>query len=132
MITQEEEMDVSMLKLLLVGDKPSKKNKDPNVAFVGTQSHKRIQEWLNQVVSENCKILLINKVDPQFHRTLIYATLNHYKIIAFGNEAAEALVAHGVVNFFKLPHPSGRNRKLNNKTYMATALSNCKNWIEEN
>jgi uracil-DNA glycosylase len=123
-------MGTLMLKLLLVGDKPSKKNKDPNVAFVGTASHKRIQEWLNKILTSKAKILMVNRVDPQFHRTLIHATLNQYKIVALGNEAAQALVEYGIVNFFKLPHPSGKNRKLNNKAFVAAELANCKTWIE--
>ena len=118
-----------MLKLLLVGDKPSSKNTDPEFAFVGTQSHKRIEEWLDSILEEEAEVIMINQVDPSFPQHLIYASLNHYRIIALGEEAAMALANHGVMNYFKLPHPSGR-RKLNDKKYVVDILQKCKNWIE--
>ena len=121
-----------MLKLLLVGDKPSKKNDDPTIAFVGTQSHKKIQEWLEVLLEEEAEVIMINQVDPAFTQHLIYASLNHYRIIALGEAAALALAHNGIVNYFKLPHPSGRNRKLNNKKYVAEILDKCKTWIREN
>lgn len=120
-----------MLKLLLVGDKPSSKNKDPHIAFIGTKSHKRIEEWLELILEEEADIIMINQSDPNFTSHLIYATLHQYRIIALGEVAAIALANNGVVNFFKLPHPSGRNRKLNDKNYIADALRKCKHWIAE-
>lgn len=120
-----------MRKLLLVGDKPSRKNTDPRIAFVGTPSYKTLQKWLQVMVTEKAVIRAVNRVDPGFTTHLISASLDGYKIIACGEEAARALVNHGVVNFFKLPHPSGRNRKLNNKKYVEEVLLKCKAWIEE-
>lgn len=121
-----------MRKLLLVGDKPSKKNTNPRVAFVGTQSFKTIQKWLNVILDEKATISTVNRVDPEFSVVLIRASMKGFKILAFGEEAAQALLNAGVVNFFKLPHPSGRNRKLNNKVYVDEMLLKCKAWIEEN
>ena len=118
-----------MLKILLVGDKPSSKNKDPNVAFVGTKSFTTIQQWLKVMGLGNAKIVMINRVDPSFHNLVIQATLGRYKIIALGAEAKKALTHLGVSNFFCLPHPSGRNRKLNNKKYVAEILQQCKSWV---
>lgn len=120
-----------MRKLLLVGDKPSKKNTDPKVAFVGTSSSfKTIQKWLEVLLDEKAHISMINRVDPEFSVVLIRASLKGYKIIALGEEASYALINNGVVNHFKLPHPSGRNRKLNNKVYVSEVLAKCKAWIE--
>ena len=120
-----------MRKLLLVGDKPSRKNLDPRIAFVGTPSYKRLQQWLQVMVPEKADIRAVNRVDPAFATHLISASLDGYKIIACGEEAAQALVNFGVAKFFKLPHPSGRNRKLNNKAYVDEILLKCKAWIEE-
>lgn len=119
-----------MRKLLLVGDKPSKKNADPKVAFVGTPSFKTIQKWLEFLLEEKAQVTMINRVDPDFSAVLIRASLRGYKIIALGEEASYALINNGVVNHFKLPHPSGRNRKLNDKTFVAGVLAKCKTWIE--
>ena len=113
-----------------MGDKPSSKNADHDVAFVGTKSHRRINEWLEEILEEEADVILINRIDPAFSQHLIYATLNNYRIIALGEEAATALMQHGVVNYFKLPHPSGRNRKLNDKKFVSDILQKCKNWLE--
>lgn len=119
-----------MHKLLIVGDKPSSKNKDPKVAFIGTPSYKRIQQWLKDMGLEGSRIFLINRVDPSFHTSVIHATLADYKILALGAEAQKALQLLGVLNYFTLPHPSGRNRKLNNKKYVDQILADCKRWVE--
>ena len=34
------------------------------------------------------------------------------------------------INHFKLPHPSGLNRKLNDKVYVQKILSECKEYYE--
>lgn len=120
-----------MRKILLVGDKPSFKNLDPRIAFVGTPSYKTLQRWLTVIVPEKADIVAINRVDPGFTTHLISCSLEGRKIIACGEEAANALRNFGVVNFFKLPHPSGRNRNLNNKKFVAEILQKCKAWIEE-
>jgi uracil-DNA glycosylase len=119
-----------MHKLLIVGDKPSKKNVDPKVAFIGTASYKRILQWLKSMGLESSRIFLINRVDPAFHTSVIHATLANYKILALGVEAQKALQALGVVKYYTLPHPSGRNRKLNNKKYIDDLLADCKRWVE--
>lgn len=124
-------MAITMRKLLLVGDKPSKKNQNPEIAFLGTQSYKRIEKWLQQILSEEAEVIMINRIDPDFSQHLIYASLHHYRIIALGEEAAKALNEGGITNYFKMPHPSGRNRKLNNKKYEKEILQKCKLWIEE-
>lgn len=118
-----------MLKILLVGDKPSRKNKDPNVAFVGTKSLTTIQKWLKTMGIDGAHVVMVNRVDPSFNNLVIQATLGRYKIIALGEEAKKALMHLGVADFFCLPHPSGRNRKLNNKKYVADLLEQCKTWV---
>lgn len=117
-------------KILLVGDKPSSKNLDPKVAFVGTPSYKRINDWVKSMGFDFKRVVLINRVDPAFHTCVIYATLQGYKIIALGVEAQRALQILGVTKFFTLPHPSGRNRKLNDKAFLSKALADCKQWVK--
>lgn len=95
-----------MRRLLLVGDKPSKKNANPKVAFVGTRSHEKIKDWLEVLLDEKAIVSMVNRVDPEFSVVLIRASLKQFKIIALGEEAAKALTRAGVARFFKLPPPS--------------------------
>ena len=48
--------------------------------------------------------------------------------VALGNEASAALTALKVPHF-KLPHPSGLNRKLNDKAYVDRVLRDCATYI---
>lgn len=52
----------------------------------------------------------------------------HDKIIALGNFPSAALKKINV-DHFTLPHPSGLNRKLNDKTYELEQLELCRNYI---
>jgi hypothetical protein len=53
------------------------------------------------------------------------------KIIALGKAATKHLKELNV-NFFELPHPSGLNRKLNDKTEMKKLMKKCKDYLSEN
>ena len=52
----------------------------------------------------------------------------HAKIIALGNFPSQALRKINVEHF-TLPHPSGLNRKLNDKSYELEQLVKCKEYI---
>ena len=49
------------------------------------------------------------------------------KFIALGNKASEKLYD---IPHFKLPHPSGRNRKINNRQYIDEQLRLCAEWLK--
>ena len=52
------------------------------------------------------------------------------KIITLGEMAAWGMgQTRGQVSFFQLPHPSGLNRKLNDKEWTAKVLADCKAWL---
>ena len=52
------------------------------------------------------------------------------KIIAFGNFASSCLNKMDIEHF-KMPHPSGRNRQLNNRKWVNRKLKECKEWLEK-
>lgn len=54
---------------------------------------------------------------------------NHIKVIALGNEAKKYLLKASIEEFFVLPHPSGRNRLLNDKKFVEKTLAQCQNYI---
>jgi len=48
--------------------------------------------------------------------------------VALGNNASRAL--YGIPHF-KLPHPSPKNRKLNDKEFIASELQKCYSYLKE-
>lgn len=116
-----------MTKVVFVGDKPSSKNKDPNVAFVGTPSFNRIVKWLDVIKLKGIKLLNSHN-EKQLN---IVKTLESegYKIVALGNEASKRLKKKGIDHFPGL-HPSPRNRKLNEKKVEIEMLKKMKDYID--
>jgi G:T/U-mismatch repair DNA glycosylase len=55
-------------------------------------------------------------------------TEGHSKVVALGNFASKVLQKINV-NHFTLPHPSGLNRKLNDRRYELEQLVKCKEYI---
>lgn len=112
-----------MLKILVVGDKPSSKNTSQYVPFVGTKSYARLKEWL--------KI-----IDPlrkhSFHITNSYrqSELNYIDswigpIIVLGRSAEKRVITLNK-DYNLLPHPNG----LNNRELIAKELERIKNLLE--
>jgi len=121
--------------IVFVGDKPSSKNISPYIPFVGTQSYKRLLEWIWEMDIDISRVKLCNK-------DFIDGTYEDF-YIALGNEAEKAIkdTVFCVWNwkkgvemeikpyYFKLPHPSGLNRKINDKKFIKQELTKCKEWL---
>jgi len=121
--------------ILFVGDSPASKNIDPNVPFVGTQSYKRLLEWIWRMDIDISNVEMVNQSGINFE-CLVSECSSYYngRIIALGNNATNAIQEYGVKhrfksNVFKLPHPSGRNHKLNDKKWLTKQLKLCKMWL---
>lgn len=113
-------------KVIFVGDKPSKKNTDSEVAFIGTQSYKRLLEWIDFLDIED--YTMINRVSPLFVQKVLHYKNEGWDVVALGREAHIALQNIGV-GHCALPHPSGRNRWLNDKESVRKCLETCKAYI---
>lgn len=126
--------------ILFVASNPSKLNTDPEVAIVGSKSEKTFNEWIEKLgVGENYKVVNVSNVVTEknsplkirdfqlFH--LANYTMIATKVIALGNTASDALDRINV-EYFKLPHPSPRNRFLNNKVQVEAVLEECKKWLQ--
>lgn len=121
--------------IVFVGDQPSAKNISKNIPFVGTQSYKRLLEWIWELDVDISLVTLKNsKNDENLNDWVITACWEKTKIICLGENAAKAM-EHAMrewdcpMQFFVLPHPSGLNRKLNDKKYIKKMLRQCKQWI---
>lgn len=125
--------------IIFVGDKPSTKNIDPNIPFVGTKSYKTLLGWVADMDIFINDIKLINADKFRYYPSseVIYFNFSPicYKseatLVALGNNASNKLENLGL-NHFKLPHPSGLNRKLNDKKQLKKTLQSCKHWVNSN
>lgn len=123
-------------KVLFVGQNPAVSR--PTSAFVGTKSVQVLEKWIRSMglSSDSDAISFtntyplptdknarpdINDVNPAELRDRI---LNggHDLVIALGTFATEALTLAGIPHH-AMPHPSGRNRKLNSPEYVEQMLT---------
>lgn len=119
--------------IIFVGDKPSDKNFSPDIPFVGTQSYKRLLDWIFKMNLDITEICMYNRQDSElsFWRSEQEKGHRAIRFVALGNEAAKQLVRDRVSEFFRLPHPSGLNRKLNDADYVDEQLKLCEEWLNE-
>lgn len=121
--------------ILFIGDKPSPKMKSGAPAFQGAACEKRLMEWIYKIIVNDADknkyrapveaYLIANKNDEEL---LIWARAS--KVIALGNNAAKHIFSMDIPHF-KLPHPSGRNRQINDKEFIAKKLKECREWLKE-
>ena len=126
------------MNIVFVGDKPSKKNLDPNVPFVGTKSYRTLLDWILQLDVDVSDVVICNSADfkKECEGFYLVEKANSItcleptdKIIALGNNADKYLKSLGVTYHYKIDHPSGLNRKLNDKKYVKEMLTSCKQYI---
>jgi uracil-DNA glycosylase len=120
-----------MRYIVFVGDKPSSKNVSKSVPFVGTQSYKNLLEWIWKMDVDITNVMLANRehVDMWFMCADDESRLHRHTYVALGNEASEALQKFKL-DHFKLPHPSPRNRQLNDQDFIDSELKKCKDYLK--
>jgi hypothetical protein len=113
--------------IIFVGDKPSNRNTDKTVAFDGTRSNVVLKQWARHLTIGNYyKVNSVSRADMEFIR--ICKGYNA-TFIALGNNASDRMESLNIEHF-KLPHPSPRNRKLNDKDYVDKVLQECYSYIK--
>lgn len=123
------------MKILFVGDEPSLRT-DPDAPFRGAACEKRLYEWiaivmditvLEAMMSKDIRITNSDMKNRIMFMTIKFAAyLEGAPVIALGNKASERLKNDP---HFKLPHPSGRNRQINDKEFIEKKLMECKEYI---
>lgn len=130
------------MKVLILGQNPSKSNTDPDIPFEGTRSGKILDKWLRNILNDNDQYTLMNcSNDPDYkftakNKKFLATKITHVadkfdKIVALGMQASYVLEMAGVAHF-ALPHPSGRNRLLNDKRFVEEILTECFRYIHDN
>lgn len=124
------------MKVIFVGDKPSGRMQAGAKAFQGAVCETRLHEWIKALGVLDYEI--VNQVDL-FVASPTYVTHTfdgvtmllpiRARYIALGNNAAKAL-KYGPKHF-KLPHPSGQNRQMNDASYIEKCLQAAKAYLNE-
>jgi hypothetical protein len=120
---------------LFVGDEPSSANEDAKIAFKGTKSGVRLKQWAEIL---NVTYYAVNSHDLEaLHRAIKLYVKFTAPIITLGIKAHKRVQKIARDNgydlrLYNLPHPSGRNRKLNDKQYIVNKLKDCKDWLFPN
>ena len=128
------------MTILFIGQSPSKKNFDANIAFHGTQSFKTLLNWIDKAGLEyfDCKFInaataVDSKEPTEADLGLLQATILKQpwdtKIVAVGKVAAWSLRKIGITDFLELPHPSGLNRQLNDKEYVEKKIGELRDYV---
>ena len=118
-----------------IADKPTKGNVSQEIPLVGTQSYKTLLEWIGEMDIDITRVRLYNQTDEPFSNMMAKVSLNkaislkQICVIALGQKAANYLKKAGINNFFILPHPSGRNRLLNDKAFVRMKLGACRQYV---
>lgn len=127
--------------ILFVGDKPSPSMERNAPAFRGARCEKRLISWIHYIMGYTPlhealglgyvlhAAVVLNRVESRLERTAAYCSERGFPIIALDNNASKDLADLGLEHF-KLPHPSGRNRKLNDEAWVLSQLDAAKNYVE--
>lgn len=117
-------------RVLIVGINPS--SADPSKT---SQSIKKLCRWTEQLgLTYFSFVNCIPRPGPYKESDVDYdmlreCSVGYEKVIALGKFPSSALKKIKVEHF-ELPHPSGLNRKLNDKSYETEILEKCRDYIE--
>lgn len=120
--------------IYVVADKPTKDNVSKDTPLVGTKTYKVFLEWLGYMDVDISRVRLYNQIDKPFSNIMSKHTLKQsidvgqIRVLALGQKAGTYLKKEGIT-FFLLPHPSGRNRLLNDKKFVKVKLIACRKYI---
>jgi len=122
-----------MKKVLIVGLNPAEENPQGSKR---AQTIKRLEKWTTELGVEYYSFINCidsagdyNQLKANF-KQLKKCTKGYDKIIALGNYASLCLKKLNIKHF-KMPHPSPRNRKLNDKQFEKDIIKECKKYLEE-
>lgn len=107
--------------------------------FYGTRSHLTLLAWIAYLDVHKYEFINASneffangkvKVTGDDYARLYIALKKESKVVALGKIASDALTKLKIKHF-RLPHPSPRNRQLNNPIFIDRELAKCKRFLEE-
>lgn len=102
--------------------------------FVAHSTIGRLYHWMSKIgapifsfcnVAEKTGVVRLSDVDLERVRTM---TAGYDRVIALGNFPSKVLNRLGV-GHFRLPHPSGLNRQLNDPNFIVMELERCGDYL---
>jgi len=116
------------LKILFLGLNPSRRlGKSPSLKTLNIWIDElKIQYYSFDNIYPGYNSFSLKDIKKEYLREIVFS---YDKVLALGSKVSDILDLMGI-NHFKLPHPSGLNRQLNNKTYIYSTLRSCKNYLE--
>jgi hypothetical protein len=120
--------------IYFIADKPTKENISLRVPLVGTKSYGVLLSWCAKMNIDVSRVRFFNQSDDPFQGLSGYSLqqavkLGQIKVIVLGKEALKYILKCSIEEFFVLPHPSPKNRKLNDKKKLELQLANCKDFV---
>ena len=134
--------------ILFVASNPSRLNLDSNVPFKGSKSEKNFNEWAARISPlGNHEVMNVLDNVTEDNRPLTKAEIEEgvfgicerlkdggiTKVVTLGKSAQLAIEMSqsivGPIDYYALPHPSPRNRFLNNKEQVEAVLEECEKWV---
>jgi uracil-DNA glycosylase len=115
-----KERDMSIGKVLIIGQQPVTPT---SKAFENAKCKKKLLKWLESMGVTEYELANQSDLD-------IYEKITNFdgKIITLG-KIAEKRIKSMDVYAWPLPHPSGLNRKLNDKDYEDHVILDCARWL---
>lgn len=107
---------------------------NPSIKGGKSSTIRVLHTWLDQL---NLKYVSFSNIyeeigeykDQEIKRDHLREICSNYdKVLALGTKVGDVLGNNGIPHF-KLPHPSGRNRQLNDKGFLNERLELCKSYL---
>lgn len=132
------------MKILFVGSNPSQSAGIHTPFWANTASAKVLSKWIDQLSdveslafinvyhlpTENNRPLKMSEIRDNLSVLKFKVEYNKdHMVVALGKTAEKALTLLGV-KFFSMPHPSGKNRKLNDKAYLEEKIKGLKLFLK--
>lgn len=113
------------MKVVFVGDRQKTVGKKP---FVDAGCLQKLTRWAGQIGA--LEVHMTNQVLKRMPKEVLKLMKQEYKVVALGKAAEKALTKLGVPHY-PMPHPSGRNRLLNDAEFEMFVVDDCKRWLRE-
>jgi hypothetical protein len=113
------------VKVVFVGDKAKAKNKRP---FQDAGCVEKLSRWAAQIGA--LEVHMTNRTLKRMPKEVLKLMKENYKVVALGKSAEKALTKLKVPHY-PMPHPSGRNRLLNDAEFENFVIDDCKRWLRE-